>query len=226
MEDPRQRRFFKWNDLKELFQIPPAPPGLSDVEIDGFSPQYRSLLHRVLGQATAKHREEENVMLSAKALWEKELLERDELVQSERMLTLGYDSQISSVSGVDVPMNEIDVPMNETDVPMNETEAKIPKKGKILLTEDGVKQNRHSVKKEAKDDIKRGKRKRHDVFIETEVAAFETFGNVPKSQYSLVSQKTKKEHNMILETLLDQEGIQVRGRVLKLDINIKRILKP
>lgn len=43
LSDPRQRRFFKWNDLTELFVAPPRPPTFDPAEVHDMPDRYRNL---------------------------------------------------------------------------------------------------------------------------------------------------------------------------------------
>ncbi|CEL93910.1 unnamed protein product [Vitrella brassicaformis CCMP3155] len=47
LDDPKQRRFFKWNDLQELFDMPPPPPGFDPETIEELPDRYRELFKRV-----------------------------------------------------------------------------------------------------------------------------------------------------------------------------------
>merc|ERR1719443_2156935 len=46
LSDPRQRRFFKWNDLVDLFSMPPAPPDVDRAEMAKIKSQYRTLFKK------------------------------------------------------------------------------------------------------------------------------------------------------------------------------------
>ena len=39
LNDARQRNFFKWNDLADLFEIPPAPPNFDPKKLAELRPR-------------------------------------------------------------------------------------------------------------------------------------------------------------------------------------------
>jgi len=43
LSDPRQRQFFKWNDLADLFDVPPPPPGFDAEEMKEMRSKYKEL---------------------------------------------------------------------------------------------------------------------------------------------------------------------------------------
>merc|ERR1719183_2201900 len=43
LNDPRQRQFFKWNDLADLFDVPPPPPGFAPDEMSEMRVKYKRL---------------------------------------------------------------------------------------------------------------------------------------------------------------------------------------
>merc|ERR1719171_1904557 len=43
LTDPRQRQFFKWNDLADLFDVPPPPPGFDAEEMKEMRSKYKEL---------------------------------------------------------------------------------------------------------------------------------------------------------------------------------------
>lgn len=47
LNDPRQRHFFKWNDLADLFEIPPMPPGFSPKDMMALRQKYKSLFRKL-----------------------------------------------------------------------------------------------------------------------------------------------------------------------------------
>jgi len=65
LDDPRQRRFFKWNDLKELFDSPDPPPGFSVSEVVGLPPRYRDVLEKAMVKSRAQYNETVSIMSDA-----------------------------------------------------------------------------------------------------------------------------------------------------------------
>merc|ERR1719436_50243 len=47
LTDPRQRQFFKWNDLADLFELPPVPPGFSPKDMMALRMKYKSLFQKL-----------------------------------------------------------------------------------------------------------------------------------------------------------------------------------
>jgi len=47
LNDPRQRQFFKWNDLAELFEIPPPPPNFSPEDMAALREKYKGLFAKL-----------------------------------------------------------------------------------------------------------------------------------------------------------------------------------
>jgi len=47
LNDPRQRQFFKWNDLADLFDIPPMPPNFSPEDMVALKQKYKALLSKL-----------------------------------------------------------------------------------------------------------------------------------------------------------------------------------
>lgn len=47
LTDPRQRQFFKWSDLQDLFERPPPPPGFDEAEIRAMRMKYRDVFKKV-----------------------------------------------------------------------------------------------------------------------------------------------------------------------------------
>jgi len=43
LNDPRQRQFFKWNDIADLFDVPPPPPGFDPDEMRELREKYKRL---------------------------------------------------------------------------------------------------------------------------------------------------------------------------------------
>mmetsp|Transcript_9094 Transcript_9094/g.20220 ORF Transcript_9094/g.20220 Transcript_9094/m.20220 type:complete len:1279 (-) Transcript_9094:62-3898(-) len=46
LNDPRQRQFFKWNDLQDLFDVPPPPPNMDAQDVAALSMKYRSFFKK------------------------------------------------------------------------------------------------------------------------------------------------------------------------------------
>ena len=53
LQDPRQRRFFKWNDISDLFEVPPPPPNFTKQNMLTLQKKYRGLFNKVarMGEA-------------------------------------------------------------------------------------------------------------------------------------------------------------------------------
>lgn len=47
LNDPRQRQFFKWNDLADLFEVPPMPPGFSAKDMLELKEKYKALFKKL-----------------------------------------------------------------------------------------------------------------------------------------------------------------------------------
>lgn len=47
LQDPRQRRFFKWNDLSDLFEVPPPPPNFTKQNMQALRQKYRALFAKI-----------------------------------------------------------------------------------------------------------------------------------------------------------------------------------
>merc|ERR1719183_3358047 len=47
LSDPRQRQFFKWNDLADLFEVPPPPPGLDPADLRELREKYKQLFANI-----------------------------------------------------------------------------------------------------------------------------------------------------------------------------------
>merc|ERR1711920_506844 len=47
LNDPRQRQFFKWNDLADLFDIPPAPPNFDAKDMAALKSKYKTLFKKL-----------------------------------------------------------------------------------------------------------------------------------------------------------------------------------
>merc|ERR1711953_133573 len=57
LNDPRQRQFFKWNDLQDLFDVPPMPPDFDPKDMQALKQKYKKLF----GKSDAfKTEEDEN----------------------------------------------------------------------------------------------------------------------------------------------------------------------
>eukprot|EP00438_Fugacium_kawagutii_P024094 Skav214959 [mRNA] locus=scaffold264:80550:81815:- [translate_table: standard] len=46
LQDPRQRRFFKWNDISDLFEVPPPPPNYTKQNMSMLQNKYRTLFSK------------------------------------------------------------------------------------------------------------------------------------------------------------------------------------
>jgi len=47
LNDPRQRQFFKWNDLADLFEIPPAPPDFKKSDMLALKAKYKGVFAKL-----------------------------------------------------------------------------------------------------------------------------------------------------------------------------------
>lgn len=47
LNDPRQRQFFKWNDLADLFDVPPTPPNFNPADMRSLKEQYSSVFQKL-----------------------------------------------------------------------------------------------------------------------------------------------------------------------------------
>merc|ERR1719262_867817 len=47
LNDPRQRQFFKWNDLADLFDLPPAPPDFDPKAMQALKEKYKELFRKL-----------------------------------------------------------------------------------------------------------------------------------------------------------------------------------
>jgi len=47
LNDPRQRQFFKWNDMADLFALPPMPPNFSPEEMLALKKQFQTLFRKL-----------------------------------------------------------------------------------------------------------------------------------------------------------------------------------
>lgn len=47
LTDPRQRQFFKWNDLADLFDVPPVPPNFNPEEMAKLKEKYKNLFRKL-----------------------------------------------------------------------------------------------------------------------------------------------------------------------------------
>merc|ERR1712048_1102353 len=47
LNDPRQRQFFKWSDLADLFDVPPPPPNFDPKEMAALKQKYRELFKKI-----------------------------------------------------------------------------------------------------------------------------------------------------------------------------------
>lgn len=208
LDDPRQRRFFKWNDFKELFELPPAPPGLTGEAVGKISSYCKSLIRCLLEQeASVIQKNEDDQCLTLRAVWEKELLDRDERACAERIAMSESESSNQDKSPVSLDSESL-----QSASPGGAT--KIPRKLKSTIETAGLPSGkRYLEEKSAGDGAQRpGKKQRlkGKVFVETEVAACERFDDVLSQPQA--AKKTEKEHNRILETLFDKNGIQVREK--------------
>jgi DNA excision repair protein ERCC-6 len=50
LHDPRQRQFFKWNDLSDLFEIPPAPPDFKRSDMLALREKYRAVFEKLFSR--------------------------------------------------------------------------------------------------------------------------------------------------------------------------------
>ena len=48
LQDPRQRRFFKWNDISDLFEVPPPPPNFTKQNMLTLQKKYKALFNKVV----------------------------------------------------------------------------------------------------------------------------------------------------------------------------------
>lgn len=53
LQDPRQRRFFKWNDISDLFEVPAPPPNFTKQNMVALQKKYKALFNKVarMGEA-------------------------------------------------------------------------------------------------------------------------------------------------------------------------------
>lgn len=47
LQDPRQRRFFKWNDISDLFEVPPPPPNFTKQNMSALKKKYDKLFSKL-----------------------------------------------------------------------------------------------------------------------------------------------------------------------------------
>eukprot|EP00930_Biecheleria_cincta_P036670 TRINITY_DN25134_c0_g2_i1.p1 TRINITY_DN25134_c0_g2~~TRINITY_DN25134_c0_g2_i1.p1 ORF type:complete len:1346 (-),score=317.31 TRINITY_DN25134_c0_g2_i1:85-3675(-) len=47
LQDPRQRQFFKWNDLADLFEVPPPPPNLTKSQLLLLKDKYKAAFRKM-----------------------------------------------------------------------------------------------------------------------------------------------------------------------------------
>ena len=47
LQDPRQRRFFKWNDISDLFEVPPPPPNFTKQNMLTLQKKYQALFNKI-----------------------------------------------------------------------------------------------------------------------------------------------------------------------------------
>ncbi|CAE7865344.1 CSB [Symbiodinium microadriaticum] len=47
LQDPRQRRFFKWNDISDLFEVPAPPPNVTKMDLLALQKKYRAAFSKL-----------------------------------------------------------------------------------------------------------------------------------------------------------------------------------
>eukprot|EP00931_Biecheleriopsis_adriatica_P024320 TRINITY_DN15189_c0_g1_i1.p1 TRINITY_DN15189_c0_g1~~TRINITY_DN15189_c0_g1_i1.p1 ORF type:complete len:1332 (+),score=353.69 TRINITY_DN15189_c0_g1_i1:25-4020(+) len=97
LQDPRQRQFFKWNDLSDLFEVPPPPPNFSKADLLALKVKYKAAFRKIdkladLGEFEVETTE---VMKSISDLPAKEQHVASKATQDEgnAILQTLYDSQ-------------------------------------------------------------------------------------------------------------------------------------
>jgi len=99
LNDPRQRQFFKWNDLADLFELPPPPPSFNSKEMAKLKEKYKPLFAKLDRKMMEQDEEYENetteVMKSITELPQEShhVPSKDATEEHNAILQTLYDSQ-------------------------------------------------------------------------------------------------------------------------------------
>eukprot|EP00929_Paragymnodinium_shiwhaense_P012858 TRINITY_DN120743_c0_g1_i1.p1 TRINITY_DN120743_c0_g1~~TRINITY_DN120743_c0_g1_i1.p1 ORF type:complete len:1416 (+),score=301.71 TRINITY_DN120743_c0_g1_i1:77-4324(+) len=96
LNDPRQRQFFKWSDLADLFERPAPPPGFDGKELRSMSSRYKDLYRKAFKIATEEDTNETtDIMQAIQELptLETNTPEKDTKDEHNAILQTLYDSQ-------------------------------------------------------------------------------------------------------------------------------------
>lgn len=222
----------------------PPPDFKDDRLLSRLSPAYRSLLGHALGRSIKEHSEsgnKKNNTLNFKDIWENKVLSDNALITGEdetlelRPLSNGQPKE----GKVEESDNDINTIISDTSSLTADNSGhdshnitsdalKIPKKKSVKLIDLDTNSDVFSTTsssfhlKTTKEQKLKKIKGRRNVPVETELIAFDKFNIctavtfAPSTNLSdfPVSNKTETEHNKILDSLLDDEGIQVRGCII------------
>lgn len=192
LEDPKQRKFFKWNDLRELFESPPRP---SEQDLQRLPPEYRSLMARILGIMHAETEAGTRRATAAAAIGAAPMMSSTEVTPSP--------SVPEEVEEGPPPIEPMVEPQAQ---PLSkEWEPEIPRRRKKegIVSGAPLPGQRHGRDERARQQ----RRPREDKkYIETEITGVQALG-MPVEPH--VPETTKQERNRLLETLLATGGIEV-----------------